>query len=67
MGYDGAKAKQESRDAGSYNFAQDEASCTVFNMPREEILHGAANGVLTLLDIAGALKKLGSSTNRVRG
>lgn len=67
MGNDGAKAMREMKDAGSYNFVQDEASCIVFGMPREAILHGAADEVLPLLEIAGALlNKLGNTTDRYR-
>jgi two-component system chemotaxis response regulator CheB len=55
MGADGAVAMREMRDAGSYNFVQDEASCIVFGMPREAIAHGAADEVLPLLQIAPAL------------
>jgi two-component system chemotaxis response regulator CheB len=67
MGNDGAKAMKEMKDAGSYNFVQDEASCIVFGMPREAILHGAADEILPLLDIAGALlARLGSASDRYR-
>lgn len=67
MGGDGAKAMREMKDAGSYNYVQDEASCIVFGMPREAILHGAADEVLPLLDIAGALlARLGNTTDRYR-
>jgi two-component system chemotaxis response regulator CheB len=67
MGNDGAKAMKEMRDAGSYNYVQDEASCVVFGMPREAILHGAADEVLPLTSIAAALlTKLSSSTDRYR-
>jgi two-component system chemotaxis response regulator CheB len=67
MGGDGAKAMREMKDAGSYNFVQDEASCIVFGMPREAILHGAADEVLPLVDIAPALiAKLSSATDRYR-
>ncbi|MES2948396.1 MAG: chemotaxis response regulator protein-glutamate methylesterase [Pseudomonadota bacterium] len=67
MGNDGAKAMREMKDAGSYNYVQDEASCIVFGMPREAILHGAADEILPLLDIAGALLvKLGGATDRYR-
>lgn len=67
MGNDGAKAMREMKDAGSYNFVQDEASCIVFGMPREAILHGAADEVLPLNAIAPALiAKLSSSTDRYR-
>jgi two-component system chemotaxis response regulator CheB len=55
MGNDGAKAMREMKDAGSYNYVQDEASCVVFGMPREAILHGAADEVLPLTGIAPAL------------
>src|SRR5574344_1571977 len=55
MGGDGAAAMREMRDAGSYNYVQDEASCIVFGMPREAIAHGAADEVLPLNKIADAL------------
>jgi two-component system chemotaxis response regulator CheB len=55
MGSDGAIAMKEMRDEGSYNYVQDEESCIVFGMPREAILHGAADEVLPLTSIAPAL------------
>lgn len=55
MGADGAAAMREMKDAGSYNYVQDEASCIVFGMPREAIAKGAADEVLPLLQIAPAL------------
>ncbi|MBN8487154.1 MAG: chemotaxis response regulator protein-glutamate methylesterase [Burkholderiales bacterium] len=55
MGGDGAKAMKAMRDAGAYNYCQDEASCVVFGMPREAINHGAANEVLPLTQIASKL------------
>jgi two-component system chemotaxis response regulator CheB len=55
MGADGAKAMKEMRDAGSYNLAQDEASCVVFGMPREAIAAGAVHEVLPLGEIAPRL------------
>lgn len=48
MGKDGAVAMNEMREAGSYNFAQDEASCVVFGMPREAINVGAVHEVLPI-------------------
>ena len=67
MGNDGAKAMKEMRDAGSYNFVQDESSCVVFGMPREAILHGAADEVLPLTAIAPALlAKLAGANDRYR-
>lgn len=63
MGGDGAAAMREMKDAGSYNYVQDEASCIVFGMPREAIAKGAADEVLPLTQIAPALvaKLRGSS------
>jgi two-component system chemotaxis response regulator CheB len=55
MGNDGARAMREMKDAGSYNYVQNEATCVVFGMPREAIAHGAADEVLPLLEIAPAL------------
>ncbi len=55
MGADGARAMKRMRDAGSYNYCQDEASCVVFGMPREAIAAGAAQEVLPLQRIAPAL------------
>ena len=55
MGADGAVAMREMKDAGSYNYVQDEASCIVFGMPREAIAHGAAHEVLPLNQIAPAV------------
>lgn len=67
MGNDGAKAMKEMKDAGSYNYVQDEASCIVFGMPREAIAAGAADEVLPLTSIAPALlNKLSGSTDRYR-
>lgn len=66
MGNDGAVAMREMKDAGSYNYVQDEASCIVFGMPREAIAHGAADEVLPLTQIAPALvAKLRGSSDRV--
>ncbi|HEX6364074.1 MAG TPA: chemotaxis response regulator protein-glutamate methylesterase [Albitalea sp.] len=55
MGADGARAMREMRDAGSYNYVQDEATCVVFGMPREAIAAGAAHEVLPLQQIAPRL------------
>ena len=66
MGNDGAVAMREMKDAGSYNYAQDEASCIVFGMPREAIAHGAADEVLPLGQIATALiHRLRGATDRL--
>ena len=70
MGGDGARAMRAMRDAGSWNVAQDEASCVVFGMPREAIAHGAAHEVLALKQIAPRLIEwlrahAGAATSRV--
>jgi len=70
MGADGAAAMKQMRDAGSWNLVQDEASCVVFGMPKEAIAAGAANQVLPLSSIAGALidhlhSTAGHSTTRL--
>ncbi len=70
MGADGARAMKVMKDAGSYNFVQDEATCVVFGMPREAINAGAADEILPLNQIAPRLierlrSTAGFSTNRV--
>ena len=70
MGADGARAMKELRDAGSYNYVQDEASCVVFGMPREAIAHGAAHEVLPVTQIGPRLierlrSTAGMATTRV--
>ncbi len=41
MGKDGAQGMLEMKEAGAYNFAQDEATCVVYGMPREAVALGA--------------------------
>lgn len=70
MGADGARAMKVMKDAGAYNYCQDEQSCVVFGMPREAIAAGAADEVLPLNQIAAkVLERLrataGLSINRV--
>jgi two-component system chemotaxis response regulator CheB len=70
MGADGALAMKRLRDAGSWNVAQDEATCVVFGMPREAIAAGAAHEVLPLPRIAPRLlehlrQHAGASLTRV--
>jgi two-component system, chemotaxis family, protein-glutamate methylesterase/glutaminase len=67
MGADGAQAMREMKDAGSYNYVQDEATCVVFGMPRMAIQSGAAHEVLPLNQIANALlTRLATSPTGVR-
>jgi two-component system chemotaxis response regulator CheB len=53
MGKDGALGMLEMKTAGAWNFAQDEASCVVFGMPREAIAIGAAHEVASLPALPG--------------
>lgn len=57
MGDDGAKGLLEMKAAGATTFAQDEDSCVVFGMPKEAIKLGAAQRVLPLEALAGAVLK----------
>jgi two-component system chemotaxis response regulator CheB len=66
MGADGAAAMKEMRDAGSYNLAQDEASCIVFGMPKMAIQQGAIHEVLPLKSIAKAIVDRVNSAGGVR-
>jgi two-component system, chemotaxis family, protein-glutamate methylesterase/glutaminase len=53
MGKDGALGMLEMKKAGAYNFAQDEATCVVFGMPREAIAVGATHEVGALHALPG--------------
>ncbi len=55
MGGDGAKGLLAMKQAGAYTIAQDEASCVVFGMPKEAIKLGAADTILSLVDIPSAI------------
>ena len=69
MGKDGAVGMLEMHKAGAYNFAQDEASCVVFGMPKEAIVAGGVNEVVSLKDMArcvlSKLSSIGAHGNRV--
>ncbi|MDE1989256.1 MAG: chemotaxis protein CheB [Betaproteobacteria bacterium] len=52
MGKDGANGMLEMKRAGAYNFAQDEATCTVFGMPKEAIALGAVDEILPIEKMA---------------
>ncbi len=58
MGNDGARGLREMRDAGAPTIAQDEATSTVFGMPRAAAELGAASVVLPVEDIADEVLKL---------
>ena len=53
MGKDGAAGLLEMKQAGSYNFAQNEDTCIVFGMPKEAIALGAVDEVVSIKDLAG--------------
>ncbi|HEX8609757.1 MAG TPA: chemotaxis response regulator protein-glutamate methylesterase [Telluria sp.] len=69
MGKDGAAGMLEMKTAGAHNFAQDEASCVVFGMPREAIAMGGTHevGALSALPgmVLGYLATHGSRALRV--
>jgi len=60
MGDDGAHGMKELHDTGAHTFAQDEASCVVFGMPKEAIRLGGVDQVLPLTQIAPAVVKRAS-------
>ena len=65
MGKDGAAGMAKMKEAGAYNFAQDEASCVVFGMPKEAIAHGGVDEVLPLTGLPTAVfKQLTASGSR---
>jgi two-component system chemotaxis response regulator CheB len=64
MGRDGAEGLLLMRARGAVTFAQDEASCVVYGMPREAALIGAAVYVLPPARIAGRLVELRMAGSR---
>jgi two-component system chemotaxis response regulator CheB len=58
MGSDGAQGLLAMHRAGALTIAQDEATCTVFGMPRAAIALGAAGVVAPLNSIPGQLFRL---------
>lgn len=52
MGKDGAAGMKEMHAAGAHTFAQDEASCVVFGMPKEAIVQGGVDEIVPLKDMA---------------
>ncbi len=55
MGKDGAQGMADIRAQGGYTFAQDEASCVVYGMPREAVAMGAVDAIVSLDDMGTAL------------
>jgi two-component system chemotaxis response regulator CheB len=64
MGRDGAEGLLRMRARGAITFAQDEASCVVYGMPREAALLGAAAYVLPPARMAAHLVDLHPAGNR---
>ena len=55
MGKDGAQGLLAMKQAGAITYAQDEATCVVFGMPREALLIGAADIAVPLPEISDRL------------
>ncbi|WED23404.1 chemotaxis response regulator protein-glutamate methylesterase [Vibrio sp. JC009] len=51
MGDDGVKGMLEMKTSGADTYAQDEASCVVYGMPKEAVRHGAAMYEVSLENI----------------
>jgi two-component system chemotaxis response regulator CheB len=66
MGRDGAQGLLALRRAGARTIAQDEATSVVWGMPREAIALGAAERVLPLDRVAGAILTLALSVRAAR-
>jgi len=58
MGADGARGLKRMRDDGAATIAQDEATSTVWGMPRAAVELGAAESVVPLEEIGAALREL---------
>jgi two-component system chemotaxis response regulator CheB len=58
MGKDGATGLLKIRQSGGMTIAQDEATSTIYGMPREAVLLGAAHDVLPLSEIGPRLGML---------
>jgi two-component system chemotaxis response regulator CheB len=61
MGADGARGLKRLHEAGAATIAQDEATSTVFGMPRAAIELGAADRVVAINDVAAAISELVAS------
>lgn len=55
MGKDGAKGMLDIRNQGGYTFAQDEASCVVYGMPKEAVAAGGVDQTVALDAMGAAL------------
>jgi len=57
MGKDGLRGARQIKNVGGTVFAQNEASCVVYGMPRVVVKAGLADAVLPLEELAGAVGK----------
>jgi len=64
MGADGARGLLALRSAGARTFAQNEATCVVYGMPREAVKLNAAEKIVALDDIAAQLVSFCQETKR---
>jgi two-component system, chemotaxis family, protein-glutamate methylesterase/glutaminase len=64
MGNDGADGMLELRQTGAVTLAQNEATCTVFGMPKEAIARGGVYSVLPLQRLADAALAFTSAIRR---
>lgn len=55
MGDDGARGLKDMHEQGAKTYAQDEASCVVFGMPKEAIKLGGVSHIAPLSDIPDAI------------
>jgi two-component system chemotaxis response regulator CheB len=55
MGKDGAQGMLDIRSHGGYTFAQDEASCVVYGMPKEAVAMGGVDQAVALEQMGGHL------------
>jgi two-component system chemotaxis response regulator CheB len=58
MGADGARGLKCMREAGASTIAQDEETSTVFGMPKAAVEHGAAEHVMPIDEMAGAIMQM---------
>lgn len=69
MGKDGAVGMKEMKEAGAYNFAQDEETCVVFGMPREAIALGGVDEIVPIQNMSqrvlAKLRSMASGTTRI--
>jgi two-component system chemotaxis response regulator CheB len=63
MGGDGARGLLEMKNAGARTFAQDEASCVVYGMPKVAVDLGAVDRILPLDEVPAAVLQAAESSD----